>query len=273
MIIEHAYAKLNLALNVVGKRHDGFHDLEMIVVPLALADLIYFDEANTIDLVSNVSINDNVILKTARYMQRRYAVEKGAHIKLEKHIPIGSGLGGESADIAATIRGLNKLWQLNLSNVSLTEIAVSLGSDTNFCLYNKTALVTGRGEHLKFLKNPPIKHVYLLISDHPISTRESFEKYRKEANDMRFESLLDLYEKEDYPQFFNHAYNGLLKTAFALDKTLEKAYLTLKKTYKNAYMTGSGSTLFLLEFPDEPINLKEIKSILDRKIIKTTVIV
>lgn len=272
MIIERAHAKLNLALHVVGKRSDGYHDLEMIVAPLELADILYFHDANEIILNSNIHIDDNIIVKTARYMQSKYHMSKGAHITLEKHIPIGSGLGGESADVAATLRGLNKLWQLNLSLEDLSEIALELGSDTHFCLYNKTALVTGRGEHLKFLEKPPVNDVCLLISNHPISTKESFRKYIKTTPKISFESLLNFYEKKEFKSFFENAYNGLLKTAFSLDKTLENAYLELKKVYKNAYMTGSGSTLFLVDFPKNTIDLNDLKSISTRKVIKTTII-
>lgn len=272
MVIEKAYAKLNLALHVVGKRKDGYHDLEMIMVPLALSDNLTFEISDHIELMSDVDIKDNAILKAAHFMRSKYQVNAGVIIRLEKHIPIGSGLGGESADIAATIRGLNQLWNLNLDQASQEEIALALGSDTVFCLYNKTALVKGRGEHLTFLEKPPISNLYLCISNHPISTQESFQNYLKKPHPISFKSLLDMYKKRDFKSFFDTAYNDLLETAFSLDKTLEKTYIDLKKGYKNAYMTGSGSTLFIVEFDENPLNIEQIKAISKRNIIKTTVI-
>ncbi len=269
MIIEKAYAKINLALHVVGKRKDGYHDLEMIVSPLELADELRFEEAHGIQLTSNVDIQQNAVIKTARYIQAKYNVNHGVHITLDKHIPIGSGLGGESADIAATIRGLNKFWCLGLENKELEDIACALGSDTVFCLYNKTAYVSGRGEHLRFLEKPPINDIYLCVSDYPISTRDSFKKYRAKHPKISFKSLLNMYEKKDYETFFNYTYNDLLETAFLLDKTLKNTYVKLKKGYKNAYMTGSGSTVFLIENEEKNLNFKQIKSISQRKVIKT----
>ena len=272
MIVEKAYAKLNLALDVVGKRKDGYHDLKMIVVPVSLADLLSFEANDDILLTSDVDIKDNAILKTAYLIKQKYQVKNGAHITLKKNIPIGSGLGGESADIAATIRGLNQLWHLNLSHQELEEIALELGSDTVFCLYNKTALVTGRGEHLEFLQKPSISSVYLCISEHPISTHDSFKNFQKKERDITFETLVLDYKNKRFKLFFDSAFNELLETAFLLDKTLEKTYIDLKNVYKNAYMTGSGSTLFVVEFLEKTINLDEMKAISKRKVIKTTVI-
>lgn len=273
MIVEHAYAKLNLALDVVGKRQDGYHDLQMIVIPIQLADILILTISDNITLECSMDIHDNAVLKTVHYIKNKYAVKKGVHIKLDKHIPIGSGLGGESADIAATIRGLNKLWKLNLGIDAMSKIALDLGSDTLFCLFNKTALVTGRGEHLKFLDNPPIKDIYLLISEHPISTREAFSHYVPKTSDISFKTVLKSYESKDYKTFFNKAFNGLLETAFSLDKTLKNTCIKLKKHYKNAYMTGSGSTLFIIENFEKKLKIKEMESISNRKVIKTALFV
>lgn len=113
MIVEYAFAKLNLALDVVRKRNDGFHDLKMIMVPLELSDILTFEESKEIILESNVSIENNAILKTVHLMKEMFNVTDGVKIKLDKRIPIGAGLGGGSADIAATVRGLNQLWNLD----------------------------------------------------------------------------------------------------------------------------------------------------------------
>ncbi len=269
MIIEHAYAKLNLALEVVGKRSDGFHDLNMIVMPLALCDILTFELNQDIKLASDIDIEDNAILKTAKLIKNKYHVNQGVLITLEKHIPIGSGLGGESADISATIRGLNKLWNLQLKDEELKKLALELGSDTLFCLYNKTAYISGRGEHIEFLKKPPIEDVFLFISKHPISTRESFQNYTPKNKKTSFESLLFMYKSGDYHLFFEYTFNDLLETAYMLDKTLKNAYMTLKKQYKNAYMTGSGSTLFIIKKAEKIYKLEEIAGILDRNVIKT----
>lgn len=271
MIVEHAYAKLNLTLDVVGKRDDGFHELKMIVVPLKLSDTLTFELSDSLDLKSDQEIEHNVVYQTALYIKEKFHVEKGALITLKKRIPIGSGLGGESADIAATIRGLNQLWHLQLDHQTLEEIALALGSDTLFCLYNQTAYVSGRGDKLKFLPAPPIKNIYLCISNHPISTRDAFAHFKRKKQAISFEKLLEKYIKKDYKNFFENTYNDLLETAFSLDKTLKNTYLELLKMYKSAFMTGSGSTLFLTDFTEKKLNSNEIETISQRKVLQTAI--
>ena len=102
MIRELAHAKINLALDVVKKRKDGFHELQMIMVPINLFDTLEFELADVITLESDVKIENNSVMKAAKLMQTRFKIDQGAKIKLSKKIPIGAGLGGGSADIAAT---------------------------------------------------------------------------------------------------------------------------------------------------------------------------
>jgi len=129
MVIEKAYAKLNLALEVVGKRSDGYHELKMIMIPLELHDTLTFKKSDDIQLNANIDIKNNAILKTIEYMKKKYKVNNGVFVDLDKRIPIGAGMGGGSADISATLRGLNRLWDLNLSLKDLEVDANHLGSD------------------------------------------------------------------------------------------------------------------------------------------------
>ena len=129
-----AYAKLNLFLNVKGKREDGYHDLEMINITVGLADEIELTltDGEIICETSNKNLNskNNLAYKAALFMQKIFKVKKGVKIFVEKKIPVGGGLGGGSADAAATIEALNKLWELNLSFEQMFEIAKNFGSDT-----------------------------------------------------------------------------------------------------------------------------------------------
>ena len=182
MIKEFAHAKINLALDVVRKRKDGYHELQMIMVPIDLFDTLEFELADKITLESDISIENNAVIKAAKLMQTRFNINKGVKIKLSKKIPIGAGLGGGSADIAATLRGLNQLWELNLELEDLEELALALGSDTLFCLHNKPALVYGRGENLLFIDTPKIESIYLLISDINVSTANVFKNHKEKYN-------------------------------------------------------------------------------------------
>jgi 4-diphosphocytidyl-2-C-methyl-D-erythritol kinase len=251
MLKEIANAKINLALDVVDKRVDGFHDLKMIMMPIELHDILTFEESNEIELISNIEIENNAILRAAQLMKTSFNIEQGAKITLEKNIPIGAGLGGGSADIAATLRGLARLWKLDLAMKDLKDIALELGSDTLFCLFNQTAYVYGRGEHLLFVKTPPIKKIYLFTSQIAVSTKKVFENHIISSKKRHFEHLFKQFLNEKYQRFTKTTYNNLTKTTLNLYpelKELEKRLIKLRKPY---LMSGSGSTFYILSFQAE----------------------
>jgi 4-diphosphocytidyl-2-C-methyl-D-erythritol kinase len=246
MIYEKAHAKINLVLDVNRKREDGYHDLKMIMMPIDLHDELTFEKHHEILLSSDIEIKNNAIIKTAYFIKDKYQVKDGVHIILKKRIPIGAGLAGGSADIAATIRGLNQLWNLNLENKELEEIALSLGSDTLFCLYERPAYVYGRGEHIEFLESPMIQHVYLFCPDIHVSTAQVFKHHVIEAHQSRFDQLLDLYKSKSWPTFYQSLYNDLLKTTFMCYPELKSIYQDLKEVDEHIMMSGSGSTFFMV---------------------------
>jgi 4-diphosphocytidyl-2-C-methyl-D-erythritol kinase len=262
MIKEHAYAKINLALDVVKKRADGYHELQMIMMPIELHDTLTFEKSDVLSLDSSVPIENNSVLKAAELMKEKYHIKQGAQIKLEKHIPIGAGLGGGSADIAATLRGLNRLWELNLSLEDLEELALSLGSDTLFCLYNKPAYVFGRGENLLYIDTPKIKDIYLITPHILCSTGQIFKHHKIHYKKHKFEKLFMDYLNEKYDIFFKKSYNSLLKTALQCYPDLKDVYKKVKKIDKYAAMSGSGSTFFMLTFEkkEDDLEQKIIKS-------------
>jgi len=246
MIRELAHAKINLALDVVKKRKDGFHELQMIMVPINLFDTLEFELADVITLESDVKIENNSVMKAAKLMQTRFKIDQGAKIKLSKKIPIGAGLGGGSADIAATLRGLNKLWDLNLELEDLEGLALELGSDTLFCLHDKPALVYGRGESLLFVDTPQIESIYLLISDVNVSTANVFKNYKGKYKTNQFDKLFRDYLNQKYDKFFKKTYNKLTKTTLKCYPSLKSTYQIAKKIDSNALMSGSGSTFYVL---------------------------
>lgn len=260
MIVEKAYAKINLALEVKGMRSDGYHDLNMIMIPLELHDRLTFELRDEVGLSSNVMIENNAILKTISYMQTKYHISKGVFVTLEKHIPIGGGLGGGSADISATLRGLNRLWELNLSLEDLEEDANALGSDTLFCLYNKPAYVYGRGDKIQFIDDVDFEQIYLFVPGIEVSTKTVFKSYIHQRKTSHFDTLIEHLKDKSYEKFFENTYNDLHKTAILTYKNLEKYENKLKKHCKNAYMTGSGSTYFFVNLLEkQPDFYKKIK--------------
>ena len=254
MIKEQAFAKINLALDVYRKREDGYHELKMIMMPIDLHDVITFEENDALVVTSSIHIENNAVIKTAELIKSRYHVLKGANIHVEKHIPIGAGLAGGSADIAATIRGLNQLWELNLSIKDMENIAITLGSDTLFCLHNKTAYVYGRGEHLLFVQNPPIDKIYLIQSAVHASTKVVFENHRLVSKKHTFNRLFKSYINEKYRRFFRKTYNDLTKTTLSIYPELNEIYQKLKKSKIPFMMSGSGSTFYILKFHKDVTN-------------------
>lgn len=259
MIIEKAYAKINLTLSVLGKREDGFHELESIMVPVVdLYDELSFQihDSDEFILVDNV-ISNNSILKAAKAFQEKYHT-KGAIIHLKKSIPLEAGLAGGSADSSATLRGLNRLFNLNIPLNELEELASSLGSDNAFCLYNKAAICRGRGEKLEFIEYPFSFEVYLIKPSFGLKTNAVFSKLN--LNDLEVnnkDKVLLALRENDYLILEKGIYNDLLKPAISLEPKLKNMIELLKQSGREVFMSGSGSTLYIISHENMDFKFKE----------------
>ncbi|GIP45816.1 4-diphosphocytidyl-2-C-methyl-D-erythritol kinase [Paenibacillus sp. J45TS6] len=185
-IYEKAPAKINLMLDVLHKRNDGYHEVEMIMTMVDLADRIEMAEMprDTIMISSQAGYipldEKNLAFQAARLVKERYNVKKGVYIHLDKKIPVAAGLAGGSSDAAATLRGLNKLWGLGISDEELRLLGAELGSDVPFCITGGTALATGRGEKLSMMPNPPQCWVILAKPPINVSTAEVYGRVRSD---------------------------------------------------------------------------------------------
>ena len=179
MICLRAPAKLNLYLRVLGRRPDGYHEIETLFERLDLADELTFEpQPSGITLTcsdSHLSCGgDNLVLKAARLLQRTSGTPRGARIHLTKRIPLAAGLGGGSSDAAATLLGLTKLWELSLAPEQLIELAATLGSDVPFFLApTPFAVGRGRGEACEPVAGPHLAHV-LVVPEERLSTQEVY---------------------------------------------------------------------------------------------------
>jgi 4-diphosphocytidyl-2-C-methyl-D-erythritol kinase len=183
-VYEKAPAKINLLLDVLYKRKDGFHEVEMIMTMVDLADRLEMEELprDTIIISSQVGYipldEKNLAFQAARLIKERYGVRKGVYIHLDKKIPVAAGLAGGSSDAAATLRGLNRLWQLGIPEQELSELGAELGSDVPFCVSGGTAVARGRGEKLERIGNPPQCWVILAKPPINVSTADVYGKLR-----------------------------------------------------------------------------------------------
>ena len=165
-----APAKINLTLEVLSQRPDGFHEIHSLIQTINLCDTLRFDLSPDIKFGGDspeLDIEKSLISRATALLQETTGCSKGATIEIDKRIPLTSGLGGDSSDAAAILSGLNRLWELGLSPKELAELALRLGSDVPFFLYGGTALVEGRGEILTPLPPLPHRWVVLLIPNVP----------------------------------------------------------------------------------------------------------
>jgi 4-diphosphocytidyl-2-C-methyl-D-erythritol kinase len=160
-IYEKAPAKINLSLDVLHKRPDGYHEVEMVMTMVDLADRLEMElvERDTIIISSQAGYipldEKNLAFQAARLMKDTYQVKQGVYIHLDKKIPVAAGLAGGSSDAAAALRGLNKLWRLDRPEAELMKLGEKLGSDIPFCVRGGTVVARGRGEKLEVIDSPP----------------------------------------------------------------------------------------------------------------------
>jgi len=163
-----APAKLNLTLEVLGKRRDGFHEIRSVIQTINLADRFDFQAGEETEFVSDMpgwAADRSLVSKAADLLKQVTGCSRGVTVAVEKRIPLLSGLGGDSSGAAATLIGLNRFWELDLSREELTKLAQELGSDVAFFLYGGTALVEGRGEVVTPLPPLPDTQVLLVMPD------------------------------------------------------------------------------------------------------------
>lgn len=239
-----ANAKLNLFLNITEQLSNGYHNLEMITVPLTLFDTINIEDADVDSIIYDREIDNDVLYKTVQLVKTTFKIKKSVKIKVSKQIPVGGGLGGGSADIAAVLRGLVQFWNIKTDDDKLMELGKSLGSDVPICLFNRTAKVSGTGDQI--IPLPEFKaHVLLVVPSNGISTTSAF-KLLKEYELKRVDStrLLIGIMKNDVDEVAKHLHNDFIPIASVLDSSTRQALRSFKELNPTASMTGSGSTLF-----------------------------
>ena len=182
MIKVEGNAKINLTLDILGKRPDGYHEVAMVMQSIGLSDTVEMEKTDgPIELTINVpwlkADEKNLAWRAAALIKEEYKLAGGVRMKLTKRIPVAAGLAGGSTDAAAVLRGMNELYALELSEERLCELGARLGSDIPFCLLGGTMLSTGRGEVLKRLPDLPATWVVLAKPRISVSTAWAYQNY------------------------------------------------------------------------------------------------
>ena len=247
-------AKINLYLNILGKRNDGYHEIESIMQSISLYDRLTLRPLKQgIRILSNESdipVNrENICYKTAKLFLQKTNLNKGLEIKIHKAIPVKAGLGGGSADAAATLWGMNRLFQSGVLLSDLKEWAGSLGADIPFCLQGGTSLVRGKGEVL--IPLPPLKNGWLVLLDPtvPISTAWVYERVRIGLTRKKLSArlLAKSIKKEGLLGISNSLYNKLEEVVLEKFPLVGSVKEKMKEAgARGALMTGSGSTVFAI---------------------------
>ncbi|RNA66051.1 4-(cytidine 5'-diphospho)-2-C-methyl-D-erythritol kinase [Alteribacter keqinensis] len=249
-----APAKINLTLDVLRKRNDGYHEVEMVMTTVDLADRIHLtvlsEGTMTIDVDKGFvpSNEQNLAYKAAKLLKTRFNVQEGVHIYIEKNIPVSAGLAGGSTDAAATLRGLNDLWNLGLSLDELAELGAEIGSDVPFCVYGGTAIARGRGEKLEHIPAPPPCWVVLVKPPMGVSTKDIYGKLKVDSlKHPDTASMVEAIKEKDFNRICKELGNAMEEATFSLNPEV----LNLKKRVKGfgangVLMSGSGPTIYAL---------------------------
>ena len=239
-----AVAKLNLFLHITGRRDDGYHNLQTLFQLLDVGDELTFQLRADSDITLDCSdpqllTEQNLVLRAARLLQQYSCCSLGCDIYLHKRLPMGGGLGGGSSDAATTLLGLNKLWQLNLSNDVLAELGLTLGADVPLFVRGFTAFAQGIGEKLQPVKLD--EKVYLVVTPHcHISTAEVFQHpdLIRNSAEISLDNVLTAQWRNDCQPLAERLYPIV---AITLQWLVE---------YAPCQMTGTGASVFAA-FPDQ----------------------
>jgi 4-diphosphocytidyl-2-C-methyl-D-erythritol kinase len=264
-----APAKINLYLQIVGDRSDGFHELVMVLQSIELADVVTVRSIGTEAIrvwCDNPDVpqdQTNLAYKAADLMVREFpdyfAKFGGVEIKIQKRIPMGAGLAGGSSNAAAVLVGLDLMWNLGLTHSDLQELGATLGSDIPFCISGGTSLATGRGEQLDGL--PDLHNIYVVLAkyrDLPISTPWAYQTYRQQFGDTYPKSASDVEARKQQSRGMMAAIaqQNLAQIGQLLHNDLERVVLPeypqvqqLRDRFQRlgvlgTMMSGSGSTVF-----------------------------
>lgn len=255
-IIEKAPAKINLGLDVLYKREsDGYHQLEMVMSSVDLADRLTLEEIpeDKILIETNKAFlpidKRNNVYQAAAMLKERYGITQGLKIAIEKRIPVAAGLGGGSSDCAAALRGMNRLWDLNLSMEELIEIGVEIGTDVPYCLHGTTSFIAGKGEIVQPLLPMPQCWVVLVKPRISVSTRKIFQQVQ-DVESLSHPDMAELSQAilgQDYERMLRYMGNSLEDVTIPKYPVVQQIKDRMIKYGADiALMSGSGPTVFAL---------------------------
>ena len=250
--IERAPAKINLTLDVLYRRADDYHELEMIMSSVDLADYLTFTplEEDKIEVFTNKAFlpvdQRNHVYQIIKLVKERYNIREGMLVEIEKKIPVAAGLGGGSTDAAAALRALNRIWELNMSVQEMIELGMQVGTDVPYSIVGGTAFVSGRGEIVTPIKPMPSCWVVLAKPRISVSTKTVFRALEVERLDYIPKSRIvaDAIEIGDYKGMVDNLSNALEAVTFERHPKLRQLSERMERYGMDGVtMSGSGPTI------------------------------
>lgn len=250
-----ARAKINLTLDILGKRPDGYHEVSMVMQSVQLADDVSVRAAAdgkitlSCDLPGLGAPAQNLAYRAAALLREKCGLESGVAIALRKRIPVAAGLAGGSADAAATLKAMNQLFALGLSDAALCEIGAEIGSDVPFCVLEGTRLATGRGEILRALPSLPPCHIVLAKPAVSVSTAWAYRSYdaARVAAHPDTEAVIAALAARDLTKVAALVCNVLESVTIAAHPVIAEIKARMRRCGAlAALMSGSGPTVFAL---------------------------
>lgn len=262
-----ARAKINITLDIIARRENGYHDVEMIMQTINLYDRLILSKRQDSKIIIKTNLpylptdERNLVYKIIQYFMETYQVTTGISVDLYKMIPVAAGLAGGSSDAAQTIVGLNKLYELNLSLEEMLEIGGKFGSDIPYCIIQGTALATGLGDELTTLPPFPKMYVVILKPRFSMSTATVYQNFdlKNVTGITKTQEMVKAIENQDKSYICNNLYN-ILET---VTTTLHPMIIQMKEKLlslgaSGSLMSGSGPTVYGL-FEDEGLAKEAVK--------------
>jgi 4-diphosphocytidyl-2-C-methyl-D-erythritol kinase len=246
-IILNSISKINIGLNILRKREDGYHDLETIFYPVKLCDTISFKKSSSFRFHTSSEIlkndNSNLVIRAKDKIQNITGEKINAEITLAKYIPFGGGLGGGSSNAATTLKGLNMLYNFNLSEDILKKAALELGSDVPFFLNSVPCYATSRGEELKEIQLR-FPHPILIVNPNlHVSTKWAFENIIPKVPEKSLYNLISEYtDIADLRRMINNDFEDVVFSHYPEIKKVKEDLYAYGAVF--ALMSGSGSTVY-----------------------------
>ncbi|CAM3229170.1 4-(cytidine 5'-diphospho)-2-C-methyl-D-erythritol kinase [Sporolactobacillus spathodeae] len=251
-VLEKAPAKINLSLDVLGLRPDGYHEVRMVMTTIDLSDRVECESIPQDIILLHASESyipedgRNFAYQAADLIREKYGIKEGVRIFIQKKIPVAAGLAGGSSDAAATIRALNRLWSLEMTNEDMQEIAVQIGSDVAFCLHGGTALATGRGEIIDPLPDLPPCWVVLVKPDVSVSTAQVYRDWDdQEAVHPNVNAMISAVQNHDFQEICRQLGNTLEPVTVKKVADIARIKEHMRQIgAEGILMSGSGPTVF-----------------------------